>query len=313
MTQNNYQKFIGIDVSKNWIDVCFENCVKKVDRTREAILSMIKKDIGALDNTLCVMESTGGYERLVAEVFQESGASIHIAHPSKFAAFARLKRSAKTDQLDAYLLMKYGDFLEQKEIRSLSSKEQEERRAYAIRLEQLKALHCQEMCRLKSCQDSLIRKSLEDSLQFLKNQMKTLTNTLTQKIESCPQTQKNFDILKSMKGIGPIIASSLICLLPELGQIGRKQIVALVGVAPTTKQSGLKKSYAKTMNGRSSVRKSLYFAALVSTRYDSPFKDFYEKLCLNGKPKKVALVAVMRKIIVTLNAMIAYQQKWRSP
>lgn len=300
-----FRFFCGIDVSKEWLDLAYDNVIIQLPQDRKAIMGFIKKHFKQRNETLVVLESTGGYERLAAECFDEMGITVHIAHPNRVRDFARAKgQLAKNDRLDAKLLSDYSRFIEPTEIRPLPSKLSMKLSGFNSRLGQLKELHHQEACRLGSAHVKEVKKSHEVMLRLLSKQMRHIELQMIQLIESEKELKQTYTRLQTMKGVGPTLALTLIAELPELGKATKKEIAALVGVAPITKDSGKQRGRAMTQHGRNNVRKILYMGALSAIRYDKRIKEFYTRLISTGKAKKVGIVAVMRKMVVTLNAMI---------
>lgn len=300
-----FESYWGIDVSKDWLDIAIENQVFQIARREETLLEFVKAHRMPEGSTLVVLESTGGYERLVVQCLALSGMVVHVAHPNKVVAYATAKgRLAKTDKIDAKILCQYGRFIEAHDIKELPSQSQQSLQLYGARLEQLKQMHHQESCRLGQCDFDGVRGSHELMMELLKKQIKEIEGTVMAIIESTPELKEKYLILRSMKGVGPVLAMTLLIDLPELGKANKKEIAALVGVAPITNQSGQRTGKAMTRYGRKEVRKVLYMAALTACRHNSKLKAFYERLVAAGKLKKVALVAVMRKMLVILNAML---------
>jgi len=300
-----YENYWGIDVSKGWVDIAIENKVTRIEQTEKKIKAFIKANKGFSQKALAVVESTGGYERLITDCLSEANLTVHIAHPNKVCAYARAKgRLAKTDKIDAKLLSNYGRFIEAKDIRALPSKEQQELQLLGARIEQLKALHHQEACRMGLVTTKAIKKSQEAMLYLAKKQIEEMEALALGLIKADPELIGRYELLRSMKGVGPVLALTLLIDLPELGQVNKKEIAALVGVAPITNQSGQREGKAMTKYGRSGVRKILYMAALTACRHNPKLKAFYTRLVAAGKLKKVALVATMRKMLVILNAMV---------
>ena len=301
---NAFETYWGIDVSKEWLDIAIEGSVSRIGQTKAAVKNFIKKNKADTEKILAVLESTGGYEQLVACCLSEAGIVVHIAHPNKVKAFTRAKgRLAKTDKIDAQLLKEYGSFINLSEIRELPSEMQTKLQSLGSRLGQLKAMHHQESCRLGIAFNGLIKKSINGMLRIIKKEIKEVQESILALINADTELKEKFNLLRSMKGVGPALAMILITDLPELGEANKKEIAVLVGVAPITNQSGQKTGKAITKYGRSSVRKTLYMAALTASRHNVKLAHFYEKLREKGKQPKVALVAVMRKMIVILNAM----------
>jgi transposase len=302
MTSKAYDNYCGIDVSKEWLDFAIGDNVFRIKQDKLQIKKLIRKYLKG--SVLCVLESTGGYEHLVSQCLIESDIDVHIAHPNKVVSFAKAKgRLAKTDRIDAKILQAYGEFIHHSEIRCPLSKEQLELQELSSRLAQLKANRHQETCRKGTMKSSKVRKSLDAMINALDKQICILEETIMELIENDEKLKKRFELLCSMKGVGKVLGMVLITDLPELGSLNKKQIAALVGVAPLTKQSGKWKGIASINYGRATVRKVLYMAALVASQHNAKMRQFYERLLERGKLKKVALVAVMRKMIVILNAM----------
>jgi transposase len=300
-----FENYWGIDVSKKWLDIATGSKVIRVDQTVEAIDNFLSQIQIIASNTLITLESTGGYENLAVDYFAKKGFIINVAHPTKVKSFARAKgRLAKTDAIDANVLRDYGNFIESSEIRELPDKIEQELRYLSARLEQLKEMHHQESCRLGITQEKISKGSVLIILEALKSEIKKIEQEMLTTVNLSQELKEKYDLLKTMKGVGPTLALTLISKLPELGIANKKEIAALVGVAPITNQSGQKTGKAMTKYGRHGVRKILYMGALVACRFNKRFKDFYERLIAAGKPKKVAIVAVMRKMLVTLNAML---------
>jgi transposase len=300
-----FENYWGIDVSKGWLDIAIDKVVTRIEQTEEAINGFINQQKAFTSKALVTLESTGGYEKLVADCLSLAGLTVHIAHPNKVKSFAKAKgRLAKTDKIDAKLLCDYGRFIDADEIRGLRSKEQEELRELGARLAQLKDLHHQETCRLGIASNKNIARSHGSILKTIKAEIAVIVKQIMQLINENSGLKEKHSLLCSMKGVGPVLSMVLLTDLPELGQINKKEVAALVGVAPLTNQSGQKTGKAMTKYGRAGIRKILYMAALTASRHNPKLKVFYERLVSAGKPRKVAIVAVMRKMLVILNAMI---------
>lgn len=305
MTSNAYENYCGIDVSKEWLDFAVQNDVFRVKQDSLQIKRFIRKHLKNKGTILCVLESTGGYEHLVSQNLIGSGFTVHVAHPNTVVAFAKAKgRLAKTDRIDAKILQEYGKFIQQDELRAPLSAEQLELQELGARLAQLKANRHQETCRIGTTKSLQVKKSLEAMIKLIDKQIANLEEAIMGIIECNEKLKMRFNTLQSMKGVGKTLAMVIITDLPEIGSLNKKQIAALVGVAPITKQSGKWNGVASTKYGRETVRKVLYMAALVASKHNEKMRQFYGRLVANGKLKKVALVAVMRKMIVILNAMI---------
>ena len=308
MTEEN-KIFMGIDVSKATLDISINKKHYKINNTDEAITDFIKSVIASNKIKLCVLESTGGYERLVMKKLQQKGIAVHRAHPNKVHAFAKAcNHFAKTDKLDALLLEKYAIFVSNKEKGDaiLSDLQQELQSLRLVEKSLEEGLHANQ-CRVKTCTGKS-RKYLDKQIEFIKAQLKAIRDDINKLIKEDEDLSSKSKLLMSYKGVGEKIANTLLTDAPELGTLSNKEIASLVGVAPKTNQSGQKTKVAKISGGRFFVRKSLYMAALVAMRHNSKMKQLYERLIASGKKAKVALVAVMRKIIICLNSMVKHNK-----
>jgi transposase len=308
-----FETYWGIDVSKEWLDIDIGTQTIRILQTEKSLQDFIQKHPLECSNTLVVLESTGGYEQLAVRVLSAAGLVVHIAHPNKVKAFAKAKgRLAKTDKIDAKLLRAYGSFIQAKEIRNLPSGLQKDLELLGSRLSQLKAMHHQESCRLGLAGEASVKRSIQSIVDFLKEEIDSIQQAILQAVNSRRELKEKYALLQSMKGVGPQVALKLLTDLPELGTTNQKEIAALVGVAPITNTSGQKQGRAMIKYGRSEVRKVLYMGALVASRYEPRLQIFYKKLLEKGKPPKVALVAVMRKMIVILNAMLQSKKPFQA-
>ncbi len=313
MKNNCHVGFVGIDVSKNWIDVACEAGLFQIEQTQIAIEEFIQNKLKKLKVQWCVLESTGGYERLSVNCLQAAGFQVHVAHPLRVRRFAQAQGLlAKTDRLDANLLAAYGKFIEKKgRVAKVLSPYEKELKDLQGRYEQLKSICHAEKCRANSLVHERVKKQIQKNIIFLKEEMTLLLEEIEKLIKTDTQLDTRKKLLCSMKGVGKITAQPLLIHLAELGELNGKEIASLVGVAPMTNQSGKKIGRAYIQQGRGNVRHVLYMAALSGCRFNTRLKVFYERLIKAGKPAKVAIVAVMRKMLVTLNAMmrdqVAYQ------
>ncbi len=313
MVSQGYSHFYGIDVSKEWIDIATEKEVFKVKQTERDIRKFVGKYFKNADrSTLCVLESTGGHEHLVSQQLVQAGITVHIAHPSKVVAFAKAKgRLAKTDKIDAKILKEYGQFIQPHEVRLPLTQKQLELQELSSRLAQLKITHHQESCRLSEVKTPIVKQSLKKMISSINQLIETTEKAILEIINNDGALREKMTLLQSMPGVGKVLSTVLITELPELDTLNKKQIAALVGVAPLTRQSGKWAGMSSTRYGRPAVRKILFMGALVASKHNKKLKQFYDRLVAAGKPKKVALVAVMRKMIVILNAMVCNSEHYR--
>ncbi|RDD33707.1 Transposase IS116/IS110/IS902 family protein [Wolbachia endosymbiont of Cylisticus convexus] len=298
--------FMGIDVSKETLDISINNKHQRIENAEKAISEFIKSKIVNVFVELCVVESTGGYEKLVVKLLQEHSIVVHRAHPNRVYAFAKAcNHFAKTDKLDAKLLEKYAEFITKNDevVECIVSQKQEElKELRAIERNLSDDVHAN-MCRLHNVTGKA-REYIVKQIEFAKKQLEQVRQDIEDIIDSDPGLKEKSKLLTSYKGIGRKIASILLIEVPELGRLDNKEIACLIGVAPKTNESGRKVSKAQIIGGRFYARKALYMSAVVAMRHNRKMKALYQRLVASGKAAKVALVAVMRKIIICLNAMV---------
>lgn len=303
MIENKDKTFIGIDVSKNKLDI-FNSQTGKFNTINNS-KAAIRKYIRALElseNLYIVIDLTGGYEAVCVKLFYDKGFNIIRAEGRKVKSFTRaLGINAKTDKIDAKTLALYGEKCF--EHLRLYHYYDNSLRKLVLRLADLKSTRQQEKNRLKMPDaTSYIASSVKKMLHFLDNEIEKLECLIRQKINADEILLKKYNRLRQQKGIGDKVAFIILGLLPELGLINRRQIAALAGVAPYAKDSGTLNAHRFTKKGRPEVKKALFIAALVAIRYDAKYKRLYNELTERAKPKMVAITAVMRKIIISLNA-----------
>jgi transposase len=261
---------------------------------------------------LIVVEATGGYEEGVVQGLYEAGLPVALVSPQRVRQYARAcGLLAKTDELDARNLAEYGKNIQP---RLFVAKSEEGRRLSALvgRRKQLGEMHKAEKNRLRMASVE-IKASLQGVIDCLEGEAKRLDGEIRAFMNEHAGFGEQEKLLRSAKSIGPITAATLLADLPELGKLDRKQIAALVGVAPMNQDSGKKRGYRKTKGGRPEVRSVLYMAALSGIRYNPVIKAQYEQLVKRGKEKKVAITACMRKMLTILNAMMRDQQPFCVP
>ena len=302
--------YIGIDVSKKKLDVgstAWESVEQYRNNNKgvEKLLERLSKEV----LELVVMESTGGYERLVAKALQEKEIKLAIMNPWQTCNFGKsLGLRAKTDTIDATVLAKFGEVVKPRATAVLTDEEFELKQLVLRRI-QLVRQNTQEKNRLEHA-SPLIKKSLQKMIRLLSGEIKQIEGKIEKLVRENVCMSKQAELLQSAKGIGLVTAYTLCMLLPEIGTLNRKQIAALVGVAPFNHDSGAKCGQRSICGGRSEVRSALYMATLSAIRHNKKIKAFYRKLLAKGKKKKVALVACMRKFLVCLNAMLKANQCW---
>jgi transposase len=303
--------FVGIDVSKAWLDVAVEPSGKawRTSNDRKGIRGLVRRFKG-FSPGLIVVEATGGYEAELVDSLCQAGLPVSRVNPGRVRKFAQgLNWLAKTDQIDARLLARFG---EQAKPRLVKQPSEQEKRLTALvkRRRQVVEMAVAEQNRLDTA-DPQVRAFIHNTLQLLNQQVAELDRAIQSLIDDSPDLKGKRDTLLSAPGIGKITAATLTSQLPELGNCNRKQIAALVGLAPFSHDSGRKKGKRMIKGGRSSIRSVLYMAALAATRFNPTIKTFYQRLLKSSKEKKVAIVACMRKLLTILNAMIRSNTPWQ--
>lgn len=312
MTENVTSTYVGIDVSKAQLDLATNQRSDGWSLANDAAgITTLIAQITPLHPVLIVVESTGGYEAaLVAELY---AAHLPVArvNPGRVREFAKAAGYlAKTDQIDAHVLVLFGLALHPAVVQ-LPSPEAQHLAAWLARRRQLLEMLTAERNRLGTAPVA-VRSHIQKHIAWLEDELDALRTELQTEIEHNPHWQSQSTLLRSVPGVGQVTATTLIAELPELGQLDRQQIAALVGVAPLNHDSGRKHGRRYTSGGRTSVRNVLYMATLTAVRRNPVIKTFYERLVKAGKVKKVALVACMRKLLTILNAMVKHAQPWRT-
>jgi transposase len=307
---NKEQVVAGIDVSKAVLDfaVLPSGELAQVGNDATGIEELSKK-LKSLAADLVVMEATGGYETAVATALVSAGFRVAVVNPRQIRDFAKATgRLAKSDRIDAQVIAAFGEAIEP-EIVQLPDEEARKLEALLVRRRQLVAMRVQEVNRLGLAQGAM-RKSIKAHIDWLEKQIDKLDIDLTAGLRSSPAWRVKDELLRTFKGVGPMTSSTLVIALPELGQLDRRAIAALVGLAPFNCDSGVMRGRRSIYGGRSQVRTMLYMAATTAVRSNPVIRAFYERLKARGKPHKVAMVACMRKMLTILNAMVRQSTPW---
>jgi len=311
MQQQETPCFVGIDISKDHLDVA----VRPTGAARRFAAEQVDELVAfvqPLKPALVVMEATGGLEAAVAAALAAAGVSVAIVNPRQVRDFAKaLGKLAKTDALDAAVLAHFAEAV-RPEARPLPDEQTRELEALVMRRRQLLEMLLAEKNRLSACRSKAMRKNLELHIEWLRRQVKDIDKDISKSVRNSPIWREKDDLLQSVPGIGPVVSSMVLASLPELGTLNRKQIAALVGVAPLNRDSGKMQGKRSIWGGRADVRAALYMATLVATKHNDKIRAFYQRLVIAGKVKKVALVACMRKLLTMLNAMMRAGCGWRS-
>lgn len=309
--QSLFSCIVGVDVSKAKLDVAFESEVAVVSNTPQAILDELIARIDC-ESTMVVMEATGGYEEQLVTLLHEHNVALAVVNPRRVRDFAKgIGRDAKTDPIDAGVISFYGEVV-QPAPQLAKSDDEKKLNGLVERRRQLLDLIGQEKNRLQQTSDQEIKDFIRKSLESLKKQLKLIDGRLSECVKQDKQNQRKIEILNSVKGVGPVTISTFLAKLPELGELNRGKIAKLVGVAPINDDTGQRSGKRRTFGGRSYVRRVLYMATLVATRFNPQIKSFYQRLLAQGKEKKVALVAAMRKLLTILNTLIKKDELWQA-
>jgi transposase len=305
--------YVGIDVSKAELVVATRpgNERMTVANDRAGIERLVKR-LGELGPKLAVVEATGGLQRQVVAALWLAGIAVAAVNPSWVRNFARGRGlKAKTDRKDAELLALFAE-RERPEARPPADAETQALQELVMRREQLLEMLVAEKHRLNRALAS-IRKPLRHHIAYLEGRIKELEQDIDRTVRRSEAWRRKSEIVRSLPGFGKIFCAMALAKLPELGTLNRKQISALVGVAPMANDSGARHGRRAIAGGRFEVRNKLYMCAMVAAHRNPVFREFYQRLLARGKTKKLALVAVMRKLIVTLNAMLKTNSLWRPP
>lgn len=303
---------VGLDVAKAVIDVAVRPAIRASWRVAydEAGLAGLVNALCALAPSLVVLEATGGYEARVAGALAVAGMPVAIVNPRQVRDFAKAVGTlAKTDRLDATVLAHFADAV-RPPVRPLPDDAQADLSALVTRRRQLVEMLTAERNRRHRARPAL-HASLDAHIMWLESQLRDTDRDLQQRIEASPLWRLNDELLQSVPGIGPTTARMLLSDLPELGTLSPQAISKLVGVAPLNRDSGTRVGSRQVWGGRASVRGALYMATLTATRCNPAIRAFYRRLRAAGKPRKVAHIAAMHKLLIILNAMIRHQQAWQ--
>jgi len=309
-TESPVRHVIGIDVSKDRLDVCSlpegeAFCVANEQAGIDELLARLED----ARPELVVLEATGKYERPAAAAIAACGIAVAVVNPRQVRDFAKaVGRLAKTDRIDAEILARFAgavgprpSLLPDEEARALQ--------AILVRRRQLLETIVAEKNRLQMAGEAVARR-IAAHVRWLEEELDRVDRELDEAVRASETWRANEELLRSVPGVGPVLARTLLAELPELGTLPRRRLCALVGVAPFNRDSGTLRGKREVWGGRAPVRAALYMGALVATRHNPVLREFYGRLLKAGKPKKVALVACMRKLLSILNAMMRDRVPW---
>jgi len=304
------QDIIGVDIAKDWIDshTLSDGRSRRIPCRPAALARFATEARGAL----VVLEASGGYERPLMEALAEAGTAFARVNPRQAREFARATgRLAKTDRVDAAMLAEMGRALRLKPS-PLRAPERVRLADLVARRDDLSDMRRREANRIKQARDAWIRNDIKTMLRVIERRLARIEAEISAQIEAHETLARAAARLRSMPGIGPILAASLVARLPELGQLDRRAIASLAGLAPHACDSGVFRGKRRVWGGRAEVRHSLYLAGFIASRYDPRLRAFRTRLEAAGKPAKVAIVAVARKLLTILNAMFRDDNDYRS-
>ena len=305
------QVYVGIDVAKDRLDVHLRPSGEAFAVARDGKgLEELSVHLGGLEVALVVLEATGGFEVTVAAALCATGLPLAVVNPRQVRDFARATgRLAKTDALDAAAIAHFAEAV-RPEPRPMPDEQARALGELVTRRRQIVEMMTAERNRRKRLASRRMVKSVDRLLKALQRELSDLETDLDDTIRKTPAWRQAEDLLKTVPGIGDVTARTLIADLPELGTLSRRRIAALVGVAPFNRDSGTMRGRRTVWGGRASVRASLYMAALSASRCNPTLKRFYQRLTEAGKPKKIALTALMRKLLTILNAILRDGKPW---
>lgn len=310
MTQE--KSFIGIDVAKTRLDVAIRPTEQQwqADYTDKGIQELVKQ-IAELNPALVLLEASGGFEVPVVAALAIANLPVVVVNPRQVRDFARATgKLAKTDALDAQVLAHFAEAIRPRP-RSLPDTETQSLTALVARRNQVMSMLVAEKNRLRTSRPP-IRQRIQLHIDWLEQELDEIDRDLREMLRNSPIWREKEKLLRTVPGVGPQLAVSILAYLPELGTLNRKRIAALVGVAPFNRDSGTLRGKRAVWGGRSRVRAALYMATLVASRHNPVISAFYQRLLAAGKAKKVALTACMRKLLVILNAMLKHHSSWQS-
>ena len=304
--------YVGIDVAKAQLDVAVRPTgdrwvVSNDDGGIHQLMSRLK----VLEPALVVLEATGGLELPVVAALAAEGAPVVVVNPRQVRDFAKATgKLAKTDSLDAAVLAHFAEAV-RPAVRPLRDSDTQVLNSLTARRHQVMTMLLSEKNRLSAATTVAVRPRIEAHIAWLQQELDDLDKSLREALRQSPIWREKDDLLRTVPGVGEQLSLTLLAYLPELGTLDRRQIAALVGVAPFNRDSGTLRGRRTVWGGRARIRAVLYMGALAASRYNPVIRDFYQRLVAAGKPKKLALTACMRKLLVILNSMLKHGRPWR--
>jgi transposase len=305
--------FVGIDVSKDRLDVAVRPSGEVFAVERNAAgLELLVARLRGLSPCVVALEATGGFETVVAATLAAAGLPVVIVNPAQIRAFAKaIGQRAKTDPIDADVIAHFAEAI-RPEPRPLPDQATRLLADLVARRRQIIEMIVAERQRERRITIPRLKKSITRLLKALEKELATVDGDIDDAVRGSPAWREKEDLLASVPGVGPTIARTLIAELPELGQLGRKEIAALAGLAPFTRQSGQWRGRSFIGGGRTTVRSAVFMGAMVAKKHNPVLKVFFDRLIAAGKPKMVALIAVARKLLTILNAILRDNRPWQT-
>ena len=308
-----YQRTIGVDVASKKLDIndSWNKLPAQIDNDLVSIVTNLARKIAKPEDTLVICESTGCYHQELVDAMHEAGIAIVVANPRQVRDFAKGHGYLeKNDKIDAAMIRKFGEDVDVRP-QTPPTPEQRHHRALHRRRAQLNTMLQQERNRQSACSDEAVRQMIGQSIDSIKTVIKSLDRQIAEILKKRSEHDARIERWRSVAGVGQVTISALACEVPEIGELSRGAIAKLIGVAPLANQSGNSDKKRSVRGGRASVRNTLYMAALSACRHNPPLKAFYHRLVSKGKPKKVAVIAVARKLLLMLNQMARPEgQSW---
>lgn len=304
---------LGIDISKQKLDVaCSDHArVTSFPYTKAGLKTLLQLVNECRPTIICV-EATGGLERQLLAMLHQHKLPVAVVNPRQIRDFARAANQlAKTDEIDARTIARFAQLMQPRCTPALTP-DQQKIRDFTARKRQVTKLIVQEKNRLATTADTVLRRMIQAAIALYEQQRMEIDETLRVLIEANKETQTRARIIASVPGLGHASVAALLADLPELGTLNRQQIARLVGVAPTNRDSGTLRGKRTTGGGRVELRNALYMPTIVAKQYNPKIKAFYDRLVTNGKPKLVALIAAMRKLLTILNVMVREGTMWQN-
>jgi transposase len=304
---------VGIDVSKDRLDVAVRpNGEAFAVERNGAGLEVLAKRLSELAPRIVALEATGGFETIAAAALAGAELPVVVVNPAQVRAFAKaIGQRAKTDPIDAAVIAHFAEATAP-QVRPLPDEATRLLAELIARRRQIVEMAAAERQRAKRMTGPHLRKSIARLIKALEKELASLDRDIDDAVRGSPAWRDKEDLLASVPGVGPVIARTMIAELPELGRLGRREIAALAGLAPFTRQSGRWKGRSLIGGGRSDVRSALFLGAMVAKKHNPPLKAFFDRLVEAGKPRMVALIAVARKLLTILNAILRDKRPWQN-